>query len=271
MARTSEWIEMELAVTVKAYPNVSQTYGEAVCIAGVRIDTRQPEWIRLFPVNYRDMPEEKQFEKWEVIRLEASTHSTDLRAESWSPNTDSVQRLRSVPAGGHWPARRRLMEPLLGPTMCELNRGRAGGAQRPSLGLVRAKHVLKIEVKETDDWSPAQRMRLDQTSLLSEKSRLEKPGHRFAYHWICEESGCRGHLQGIVDWELGQAYRRWAREGYDPLVEIPRKWLEEMCAEDRDTYFFVGDQYKWPGQFLVLGTFWPRFSPHRDQLQLTIR
>lgn len=270
MARTSEWVEMDLVVTVKAYPNVSQSHGEAVCVAGVRIDSPEPEWVRLFPVNYRDMPEENRFAKWDVIRVQVSKHSTDRRAESWRPNTDSVQRLGSIPAGGHWPARRQIVDPLIGPTMCELNRGREGGAPGPSRGLGRGEHVLKLDVSESDDWTPAQLLRLDQTSLLADKPRLEKPGHRFAYQWLCAEPDCRGHNQGIVDWELGQAYRHWQRQGYDPLAEIPRKWLEEICADDRETFFFVGDQHRWPGLFLVLGAFWPRFAPDANQLQLAV-
>src|SRR5690348_15217833 len=39
MSATSEWVEMDVLVTVKAYPSISQTYGEAICVAGVRIDT----------------------------------------------------------------------------------------------------------------------------------------------------------------------------------------------------------------------------------------
>ena len=39
----------EVMITVKTYPNPSETYGETVCVAGVRLDRGAPEWIRLYP------------------------------------------------------------------------------------------------------------------------------------------------------------------------------------------------------------------------------
>lgn len=33
----------EVMVTVKTYPNPSETYGETVCVAGVRLDRGGPE------------------------------------------------------------------------------------------------------------------------------------------------------------------------------------------------------------------------------------
>ena len=41
-----------------------------------------------------------------------------------------------------------------------------------------------------------------------------------------------------------------------------------MCAEDRETMFFVGDQHRWPGQFLVLGTFYPEYAQAAAQASL---
>lgn len=70
---------VEMLVTVKAYPVVSQRYREAVCVAGVRTDTKTPEWVRLFPVCFRDLPEDRQFTKYQHIRLQTLTPKADLR------------------------------------------------------------------------------------------------------------------------------------------------------------------------------------------------
>ena len=261
---------MELLVTVKAYPSISMKYGEAVCVAGVRLDTATPEWVRLFPVGYRDLPEERQFHKYEVVRLRARKHSTDGRAESWRPDLDSVERGQCLPAGGHWPARRRHVEPLVGPTMCQLNRGRVGGGSGPSLGVVRPARVCDVVVRDADPWTTGQLSTLNQGNLLSTKKQLEKPAHAFAYRWHCEETGCSGHTQTIVDWEMGEAYRSWTRKGYDPLVAIRQKWLDDICADSRETFFFVGDQHNRPGQFLILGAFYPEHRPDQNQLALDL-
>jgi hypothetical protein len=56
-------------VTVKTYPNPSETYGETVCVAGVRLDRGHPEWIRLYPVKFRNEDFDKQFKKYEILRV----------------------------------------------------------------------------------------------------------------------------------------------------------------------------------------------------------
>lgn len=266
------WEELELLVTVKAYPSVSMKYGESVCVAGVRLDTPRPQWARLFPVQFRDLPEEQRFEKYDVITLRAQKHSTDRRAESYRPDRDSIRPTgQHLKAGGHWPTRRRWVEPLLGPSMCALNRGRAGGGPGPSLAVVRPRRILDVVVRSAEAWTPSQVDTLNQTSLLSTaKGVLEKPEHSFAYRWECEDSVCPGHLQGIADWELGQAYRSWGQQGYDPVAAVRNQWLDFICADKRETMFFVGDQHKRPGKFMVLGTFYPEHHPNAGQLTLEL-
>ena len=189
MAATTDWVKMDMLVTVKAYPSISQTYGEAICVAGVRVDTDTPEWVRLYPVQFRSLPPEQRFSKYALIRLDAQQHSGDRRSETWRPNLESIEVVQKLPAGKHWPARRQWVEPLIAPTMCELNRGRAGGALGPSLGLVRPARVLDVVAAAAEDWSQAQRNTLLQGNLLNGPARrdLEKPGHAFAYRWECEE------------------------------------------------------------------------------------
>jgi hypothetical protein len=62
---------MSVLITVKAYPSVSTKYGETVCVAGIRLDTPEPGWVRLFPVAYRDLLVEQRFRKYEIVRLRA--------------------------------------------------------------------------------------------------------------------------------------------------------------------------------------------------------
>jgi hypothetical protein len=45
-----------------------------------------------------------------------------------------------------------------------------------------------------------------------------------------------------------------------------KRWLDEVCAEDRDTAFFVGNMHQHPGSFLILGVWWPPRRP--EQLAL---
>src|SRR4051812_23083141 len=146
----------------------------------------------------------------------------------------------------------------MGRTMCELNRGRKGGADAPSLGLVRPALVKGVKVRDEEPWSAGQQGTAGQGSLLTEKTELIKPELAFSYHWVCEAPGCKGHAQKIVDWELGESCRSWGYTGQQLIEAVERKWVGEMCAPGRDPMLFVGDQHTKPGQFLVLGTFWPQ-------------
>jgi hypothetical protein len=80
----------EVMITVKTYPNPSETYGETVCVAGVRLDRGDPEWIRLYPVKFRNAEFDSQFKKYDVIRLNGTYHqATDNRPESFRPRQSS--------------------------------------------------------------------------------------------------------------------------------------------------------------------------------------
>jgi len=58
-------------VTVKAYPQTSKRLmSEVVCVAGVRLDRGQPEWIRIFPVPFRDLAIAAKFKKHEIFEVD---------------------------------------------------------------------------------------------------------------------------------------------------------------------------------------------------------
>jgi hypothetical protein len=59
------------------------------------------------------------------------------------------------------------------------------------------------------------------------------------------------------------------RAGEELVAAIKHKWLDELCGEDRMPMFFVGDQHRRPGQFLVPGTWSPIRQP--DEAQLTFQ
>src|SRR5260221_6641955 len=42
---------------------------DALPISGLRVDTPEPEWVRLYPVQFRLLPTELRFHKYDIIRL----------------------------------------------------------------------------------------------------------------------------------------------------------------------------------------------------------
>lgn len=245
-----------MLITVKAYPAISKKHGECVCIAG--IDVERSRWLRLYPVPFRDMPPDKRFRKFDIIEVQARK-ATDPRPESYEPDADSINVAGHVHASS--PEQRiAFIEPLIRPSMCEVRRRQR--EDRTSLAVFRpaGRPELRIEEDRTP-WDPAKQAIVDQPSLLMPgKQGLEKVPYRFLYAYRCQgEALCPGHEQSIVDWEISESFRKWRREhGEAGAIErIRRKWGNELWAPERDTALFVGNQFRNPDGFLVLGVFWP--------------
>jgi len=257
---------IELVVTVKAYPSVSQKYGEAVCVAGIRSDV-PPEWVRLYPIQFRDLPFSQRFKKWQMISIEVLPHTGDGRPESRRPLPDTLRPLDVLDTKRGWSKRRPLVEGVRVESMCELVRTQR--SHKVSLGAFRPTDVERLVIeKQPAEWDAKKeaslRVREIQPALFgpvgpSTKPRLERVPYKFSYRYRCSDSKCRGHEQQIIDWEIAEAWRKWRAQNGDEetLRRIEAQWIDRLCAESRDTHFFVGNQHQHPASFLVLGVYWP--------------
>jgi hypothetical protein len=236
-----------------------------VCVAGVRTDQLgQSEWVRLFPVPFRDLPEQQQFRKWDTVRLRVADHRQDTRPESRRPELDTMKITGHLDTKKNWAARRSVVDLLPRYSMCELRARQAENGT--SLGFVVPGEVIDLTVERRDatDTTTARKFLETQGSLFAEKELVEVVPFTFRYKFRCDETECKGHEMSNIDWELAQAWRRWRHDyGEAGAVEqIRSKWIGELCASDRDTVFICGNMHQHPGSFLVLGVWWPkRVSP----------
>ena len=201
---SEEWIERQALVIVKAYPNPSAKYFETVCVAAI---TAEEGWVRLYPVNFRSLPADKRFKKYQRVRLRMKKHEHDNRPESYRPDEDSIQLQDTVESHGDWRDRWRWIRPTLGPSMCELIRQQK--VLGTSLGFIKPRAVTKLHVEEVDlEWSDRKKAIMDQLPLFDPvDTKLEKMPFVFRYEYLCEDFNCRGHRQSIIDWELMELYR----------------------------------------------------------------
>jgi hypothetical protein len=253
-------------ITVKASPEPSATYGDTVCVAGVRLDKSKPEWIRLYPIPYRQLSDPNLFRKFAVIEVDLNPSPKDPRPESRRPVLDSI-----TPVAQPWsiPARGALLEPMA-QTMCQLRAGLDKNINGQSLGIVRAATVSRLAITPHPGWSPAQARAIlnftSQPDLLSPDKKLiplEAPRFEARYEYTCEEDGCKGHKQRILDWEL-VAFERKLKFQSDAAarVAITTQFFKMICSPERRTHFFVGnfaDATK-RKNFSVLGMYYPRAS-----------
>lgn len=255
-------VRMQVLVTVKAAPNPSETYGETVCVAGVLADLMHPGFVRLYPINFRDLESNDQFRKYQMITLEAVPARQDQRRESWRPVLSSI-----VPGEvlDPWKPRQVWLDDYAEGSMCKINADVRVRRDAKSLALVRPREVTGLVFERHPGWTPEEQRKIDryvsQPELFNprQKKPLQPPRFKARYKYRCHEATCRGHEQGLLDWEFVMLQRQLA--GWDDAeicTQLRAKFLDMMCDPSRDTAFFVGNQAKRVNVFSVLGVYYPR-------------
>lgn len=247
-----------ILITVKAYPNPSKKYGETVCCAGV--DLTNYQWVRLYPIPYRDLDSDQKFKKYSIIEASCSKDPKDGRVESFRVDSDSIKVIEWLDTKNGWKKRKSHVLRLPITSMCTLLQDTR--TRNLSLGLVKPQNVTFSWEKRRGDDAAARKACYAQLSFFDKKKReIEPISYMFYYHFHCHrESNCPGHKLSIIDWEIGQAYRDW-RSKYDSiqtlLCKIQQRWLKISDAAKNDVHFYVGNMQRFPDNFMVLGVFYP--------------
>lgn len=258
------WETLEVLITVRTYPTPAKKGIEVSCTAGI---TRTGDWIRLFPVPYRLLPNDKQFHKYQWVRLSVS-RSSDHRVESYRIDPETIEILTPpLSSANGWRDRKAVVTPQVSQSLCALRRERDLN-KSPTLGLFRPKKIIGLSIEpDTPDWTESQRNQLSQLNMFDQAPRqeLQKIPFRFRYRFFCDEPQCTGHHLTCSDWEIHQAYRNWSAK-YGKEWEGPfRQRFEAEMIEKYDTHFYVGTIHQHPQEWIIIGLFYP---PRINQPQL---
>lgn len=254
-------------ITVMTYPHPSKAYQELVCVAGI---SDSMEWIRLYPVDYRYMPNEQRFHKYQWIEVEFEPYlkGNDNRKESRRPILDSIQvHGEPLSTAQGWAQRRAIIDALPHFTVNQLKV--LHDKEHVSLGIVRPTKVIDLEIRAADpEWKPEWKALFEQMRLFGPQQKpLRKLPLSFHYVFECEDSE-KPHTAMCEDWELGTLFLKESdRLGSDEAAaeSVRHKFLNELCREDKDTRFFMGTRFPY-NIWLVLGVFWPpRPKPQKPQ------
>lgn len=261
---------LRVLITVKTFPIPSSKYDELVCTAGVNEDG---DFIRLYPINFRDLPFSQQYKKYQWLEVDAMKHSgRDSRKESYRPDCDSI-RLRGEPISSHknWGERARYALAKRSQSMEELYAKQE--LDKTSLGIFRPKEVADLIITPDDrDWKAGFKAALMQQRLWEDRKASKEPPRKvpfkFHYKFCCDDDRCSGkHQMMIEDWEVGALYWKCVDNGATPqeaCSKVKQKFLEQICAPERDTHFYVGTILAHPKSWVIIGTFWPKKveAPH---------
>lgn len=250
-------------ITVKTYPIPSVKYDELVCTAGVN---ESGEFIRLYPIRFRDLAFSQQYKKYQWIEVDADKHTgRDTRKESYRPREDSLKILdEPISPRDNWRERAKYALALKSKSMEELYEHQK--RDRTSLGVIRPRQILDLEIsRDVAEWKPKFLEAMKQQRLWDDRTATREPPRkipwRFHYRFQCDDDRCKGnHRMMIEDWEIGALYWRCIDNGATPeeaTSKVKQKYLDHMCANDRDTHLFVGTVLE-HGTWVVIGVFWPR-------------
>jgi hypothetical protein len=242
-------------ITVRTYPVPSLKSIEASCTAGI---TDNGQWMRLFPVPYRQMDQEHRFSKWDWIDVNV-TKAGDNRPESYKLDPNSIQIGQHLGTADGWRARRRVIDPLKGLTMCALRKLR-DAQEYPTLGVIRPFRINRLIIQPTStSWTAAEldRLKQDDLFLKAPAKILEKIPFDFKYDFHCGDMNCTGHTMMCTDWEMGEAYRRWRDDYGADWEKAFRNKFETEMIERFDTHFFIGTVHQHPGSWIIVGLFYP--------------
>lgn len=248
------------------YPHPSRGHQELVCTAGI---TESGDWVRLYPIDYRYQPRDRQFSKyqWIEVELEPVGHGNDNRRESRKPNLDSIRLLgERLDTSNDWKKRREYIDPLPHHTLNQLKA--RFDADKTSLGVVRPSRILDLEIRrpKNSEWKPEWKELFSQMTLFgSPQKPLAKLPCTFHYVFECEDSDTP-HTAMCEDWELGVLFlKELDRLGTEEAAaeSVKKKFLGELCRSDKDTRFFVGTFFPY-NTWLVLGVFWPPSTEQRS-------
>lgn len=257
--------KLKVLITVKTYPIPSKKYDELVCTAGV---TQNGDFVRLYPIRFRDLPFSQQYKKYQWIEVEVEKHTgRDTRKESYRPVEGTLVVLDDpIPANQHWLERSVyvLKHPPL--SMEELKARQK--EDNTSLGIIRPKEITDLVIKpDDDDWKPQFKEALRQQRLWDDRTATKEPPRKvpwkFQYKFTCDDDRCTGHQMMIEDWEVGALYWNCVDRGDSPeeaAQKVKQKFLGQICGDDRDTHFFVGTVLG-HGTWVVIGVYWPKYPP----------
>ncbi len=269
----------KVLIAVKTYPVLSESYSELACTAGFREDC---SWIRLYPVPFRLLEEDKRYKKYQWVQADIARSTKDPRPESYRiQNIDGMTLLNEVDTGKNrdWVERRRV---ILANNKIYTNKEeiiKKAHANELSLVIFKPTRIVDFVIEDVEsDWPRdkifAIQEKLKQGNLFDEPSladlqMIRKLPVKFSYKFT-DDAGVPSTLM-IEDWEIGALYWNCVRmHGPQQAKEkVREKYMDEFAAT-KDLHLFLGTTRQWhamkaPNPFVIIGTFHP---PHVMQAAL---
>ena len=267
--------ERRVLILCKTYPSPSAKYAETSCVAGMDSDGKL---IRLYPVPFRLIGDDKQFKKWQWITARLEKSKNDHRLESHKLYVDTISCDEvELPTDNYWLARRPWLDklPVFG-DFAALEEARQ--TQGTTLALLRPACIMKLEITPVacPTWTEEEKAKLvslqQQAQLFDDTdtgsvAQLRKLPYDFHYHYECQAAdGAQTYKHKIVDWEIGALYWNVHRR-HGSNWEQPFRDKLETNLPAQDLMFLMGTIHRFPDQWLIVSLIYPPRQRPWQELQ----
>ena len=152
-------------ISVKTYPLPSDKYDELVCTAGFLPDGT---WIRIYPVPFRALPYDSQYEKYQWVELDLIKNTSDFRPESYrpKPGIEEIVVRGKIGTEDAWSERKNYALKEVFTSMNSLIE-LAKGDERKSLATLKPREIVDFVIEPDErEWKPKWRDQLRQYNLF---------------------------------------------------------------------------------------------------------
>lgn len=265
----------KVLISVKTYPILSTKYSELVCTAGFKEDGT---WIRIYPLPFRALDREQQYQKWQWIELDLERNTSDSRIESYK-----VKDLESLKVGEllgteqTWFKRKQIINKNNIYKDLTVLIDKANKENSLSLATFKPTKILDFTVEEVDrEWDKnklailkarSQQLSLFQTEdeVKREFELVDKLPYKFSYKF--EDVNGKQSTLMIEDWEIGALYwgclQNCAGDEERAVQQVKDKYIGFISK--CDVLLFLGTTQKYHGwasnPFVIIGVFYPKSDP----------
>lgn len=269
-----------ILILCKTYPSPSSKHIETSCVAGI---DESGKLIRIYPMPFRLVSDEKQFKKWQWIEARIEKANNDHRPESHKIYIDTIKCNESpLPSGeAGWRQRRKWLGKIKRFTdFNAIEQNRLSNLE--TLAVLQPKRILGLEIKKatTPDWTEDEKRKLlqlqSQGDLFNTDDEakglrlLKKIPFDFHYRYECEADGrTTEYRHKLVDWEVGALFWNVRAKHGDAWEEPFRKKIEQQLPAS-DLMFLMGTIHRFPDQWLIVSLIYPPKQPPEVENQLSL-
>lgn len=226
---------IELMVNCKTYPAVSTKYVETVCTGGV---TAEGDFIRLYPVAFRFLDTEEQYERWDLIRVKVYRDTKDQRPESWHLEAGSIiEKIGDVSTEKRrWEWMRKTVH----------DSAEAMEAKGLTNGCVEITPIELYWRSDDKEWTAAQLKVIQQGDLFATKEQMQSLADRVPYQFRLkyrEKATGREDDGKVLAWSYYQGFRRVRQQCGDDTIALERiadRVRGSIFSQDRTVFAILG-------------------------------